>query len=155
MLDAADQLVELQGEQPAVGAELDDVTVDLAGDAADHLEPLSDRRDVANRDQVFDLEVGQGAGDLVETQLVALEGGQRLVGPGQDRGGVLEHVAAAGDVQSDDVHRLAHRDHRVARSAWPLARRSGAGCPSLRRRCWGQASCAPPPDGWCCPQSPR
>ena len=65
------------------------------GRCADHLEPLRDRGDVADGDQVLDLERGQGAGDLVEPQLVALERGQRLVGPGQDRAGVLEDVPDA------------------------------------------------------------
>ena len=92
-LDAGDQLLELQREQPAVGAELDDVVVDLAGDPADHLQPLGDDGDVADGDQVLDLQRRQRAGDLVEAHLVALEGRQRLVGPGQDRAGVLEHVA--------------------------------------------------------------
>ena len=41
-VDAGHQLVELQGEQPAVGAELDDVAGDLVGDAAHHLQPLRD-----------------------------------------------------------------------------------------------------------------
>ena len=95
-LDAGDELVELQREQPAVGAELDDVALDLAGDPAHHLEPLGDGGDVAHGDQVLDLQRRQRAGHLVEAQLVALEGGQRLVGPGQDLGRVLEHVALTG-----------------------------------------------------------
>ena len=82
-VDAGDQLLELEGEQPAVGAELEDVVLDLAGDPDDHLESLRDDRDVAHRDEVLDLEGGQGAGDLVEAQLVALEGGERLVGAGR------------------------------------------------------------------------
>ena len=44
LLDAGDQLVELQDEQPAVGAELDDVALDLVGDPAHHLQPLGDAR---------------------------------------------------------------------------------------------------------------
>ena len=80
--------------------------------------------------------------DLVEPHLVALERGQGLVGPGQDRRGVLEDVAAAVDVQRDDLHRLADRDHRVARSAWRPARRCGAGCPTPRSGSSGRARAA-------------
>ena len=94
-VDADHQLFELEREQPAVGAELDHVAVDLVGDAAHHLQPLHDRDRVAHGDQVFDLQRGQRAGDLVEPHLVALQRGQRLVGAGQDRAGVVEHVAQA------------------------------------------------------------
>ena len=112
-VDPSDELDELQREQPTVRAELDDVSVDLARDPQHHLEALGDDGDVAHGDEVLDLEVGQRAGDLVEPHLVPLQGGQRLVGAREDRRGVLEHVASTGDVQGDDVHRLAHRDHRV------------------------------------------
>ena len=44
VLHVADQLVELQADQPGVGAELDDVVVDLVGDAAHHLAALEHRR---------------------------------------------------------------------------------------------------------------
>src|ERR687886_271196 len=83
--DAADELVELQRQQPPVGAELDDVVRDLLRDAAHHLEALDDDRDVADRHEVLDLERGQCPGDLVEPGLVALEGGEGLVRLGQDR----------------------------------------------------------------------
>ena len=65
-VDAGHELVELQGQQPALGAELDDVVLDLAADAADHLGALGDDADVAHRDEVLDLQGGQGAADLVE-----------------------------------------------------------------------------------------
>ena len=113
-VDAGDQLVELQGQQPAVAAELEHVVLDLAGDPGDHLQPLGDHGDVAGGDQVLDLQRGQRAGHLVEAELVALEGGQRLVRARQDLPGVLEHVADLADVHRDDLHRLRHRDHRVA-----------------------------------------
>ena len=94
-VDAGHELLELQRQQAAVGAELDDVALDLGGDAAHHLQPLADRHRVADGDEVLDLEGGQRAGDLVEAQLVALERRERLVGAGQDRGAVVEDVAAA------------------------------------------------------------
>ena len=40
VLDAAHELFELQAHQPAVDAELDDVALDLLGDAAHHLGAL-------------------------------------------------------------------------------------------------------------------
>ena len=113
-VDAGDELLELEREQPAVGAELEDVVLDLAGDPGDHLEALRDDGDVADGDQVLDLQRREGRGDLVEAQLVALEGRQRLVGAGEDLAGVLEHVPGLADVRRDDLHRLRHRDHREA-----------------------------------------
>ena len=114
-VDAGDELLELEGEETSVGAELEDVVLDLAGDPDDHLEALRDDGDVAHRDEVLDLEGGQGRGDLVEAQLVALEGGEGLVGAGEDLAGVLEDVADLADVGRDDLHRLRHRDDGVAR----------------------------------------
>ena len=108
----AGELLQLEAEEAAVGAELHDVVGDLVLDPAHHLEALEDVRDVADGDEVLDLERREGAGDLVEARLVALEGLQRLVGPRQDRAGVLEHDAATGDVEGDDAHRLAHRHDR-------------------------------------------
>src|SRR5690606_4149304 len=111
-VDPRDQLVELQAEQPAVGAQFDDVAVDLHRDPPDHLESLRHGDDVAHRDQIFDLEGRQGAGDLVEAQLVPLERGQGLVGPGENLPGIFEHVADVVDVDGDDAHRLADGDDR-------------------------------------------
>ncbi len=84
------------------------------GDAADHLQALGHRGDVADRHQVLDLQRGQRARDLVEAELVALQGRQRLVGAGQDRGRVLQDAALAVHVQGDQPHRLADRDDREA-----------------------------------------
>ena len=63
---AAGELLELEAEQPPVGAELHDVVGDLVLDPADHLEALEDVGDVAHGDEVLDLERRQRAGDLVE-----------------------------------------------------------------------------------------
>ena len=87
---AGDQLLELEREQPAVGAELEDV--------------------------VLDLQRREGAGHLVEPELVALERGERLVGAGEDLARVLEDVPGLADVRRDDLHRLGHRDDREALS---------------------------------------
>src|SRR5665648_839557 len=53
---AAGQLLELEGEQAAVGAQLDDIAVDLFLDSPDHLKAPQHRSDVADGDQVFDLQ---------------------------------------------------------------------------------------------------
>ena len=110
----ARELLELEGEEAAVGAELDDVVVDVGGDAADHLEELEDGGDVADGDEVLDLEGVERLGRLGEAVRVPLEGGQGLVGAGEDRLAGLEDVALAVDVEGGDLHRLAHRDDRVA-----------------------------------------
>ncbi len=83
VVDAGHQLLELQRQQPPVGAELDDLADDLVGDTAHHLQPLGDHRGVAHRDQVLDLQRRQRVGDLVQAGLVALQGGDRLVRAGQ------------------------------------------------------------------------
>ena len=66
LLDATDQLVELQHDQPAVGAELDDVPLDLLGDPPHHLGPLQHRRDVADRHEILDLQCGERTAHGVE-----------------------------------------------------------------------------------------
>ena len=86
VLDAGEQLVELEASQPAVGAELDDVALDLLGDPADHLGPLEDGDHVAHRDQVLDLQSGEGVGDRVEPVPVTLQGLQGLIGPADQPG---------------------------------------------------------------------
>ena len=55
------KLVELEGEQAAVAAELEDVLLDLVGDPQDHLQALHHRDDVAHGDQVLDLQCRQRA----------------------------------------------------------------------------------------------
>src|SRR4051812_2060905 len=56
LLDPGEHLVELQGQEPPVGAQLDDEALDLVGDAPDHLQPLADAHRVAHGDQVLDLQ---------------------------------------------------------------------------------------------------
>ena len=86
VLDAAGELLELQRDEAAVVAELDDVALDLVGDAAHHLGPLEHGGHVAERHEVFHLERRQGAGDPVEAGLVAAEDLERLVGAARTRG---------------------------------------------------------------------
>ena len=110
----ADELLELQLELASVGAEFDDVGVDLEADPAHHLEPLHDRHHVPQRDEVLDLGGGQLPVDLVEPGLVALERGDGLVGARQDGRRVGHDVPLARDVHRHDAHRVADRDHRIA-----------------------------------------
>ena len=135
-LDAADELVELQRQQAAVGAELHHVVGDLLGDPPDHLQALDDDGDVADGDEILDLEGRERARDLVEPGLVPLQRGERLVGLGEDGVGALEHVAQAADVERDDPHRLADGDHGVAGLLGDPFRRTvpGAGLARLDRR---------------------
>ena len=86
VVDAAGELLELQLDQTAVVAELDDVALDLVGDAPHHLGALQHGGDVAERHEVFDLERRQRAGHAVEARLVAAEDLQRLVGAGEHAG---------------------------------------------------------------------
>ena len=72
-LCAAEHLVELQAEQPAVGAEFDHVAGQLVGDPADHQQPLQHRHRVPQRREVLDLQRGQRPGHLVQPELVALQ----------------------------------------------------------------------------------
>lgn len=113
-LHPGDQLVELEGEEAAVGAQLHHVLGDLGGDPPHHLEPLRHRGDIADRHQVLDLQSGERARDLVEPELVPLQGGQSLIRAGQDRRGLLEDPALPVDVQRDQMHRLRYGDDREA-----------------------------------------
>ncbi len=114
LLDPDRQLVQLQRQQSPVRAQFDHVLGDLGRDPADHFQPLRDRRHVADRDQVLDLQRRQRARDLVEAQLVPLQRGQRLVRPRQDRPGLLQDPPLPVHVQRDQPHRLRHRHHREA-----------------------------------------
>src|SRR5207302_10866165 len=73
------ELFELEADEATIDAELDDVALDLLGDASHHLRSLEHGDDIAQRDEVFDLERRQRAGHAVEATLVPLERGERLV----------------------------------------------------------------------------
>ena len=68
-----------------------------------HLGALQHADDVAQRDEVLDLEGGQAGRHLVEAVLVALEGLQGLVGPVEQPGDRLERVLLVADVDGDDL----------------------------------------------------
>src|SRR5215213_8212846 len=109
--DADHRLLELHLDQPALGAELDDVALDLDRHAGHELGALEDGEDVVEGDAALELERGQPGGDLVEAGAVLVEGRERLVGLGQDRGDLLEDVLGAVDVEGDDLAPLGDRDH--------------------------------------------
>ena len=90
--DAAHELLELEAHEPAVLAELDDGERELLGDAAHHLGALEHGHDVAQRDEVLDLEGRQPGLHGVEPGPVALERRQGLVGPVEQPRDRLERV---------------------------------------------------------------
>ena len=104
------RLLELHLDQPALGAELDDVALDLDRHPGHQLSALEHGQDVVKRDPALELERGEAGGDLVEPGAVLVEGRERLVGLGQDRGDVLEDVLRAVEVERDDVAPLGDGD---------------------------------------------
>ena len=56
VLDAAHELLELEPHEAALDAELDDAELDLLGDPAHHLGALQHGDDVADGDEVLDLD---------------------------------------------------------------------------------------------------
>jgi hypothetical protein len=110
--DADHRLLELHLDQPALGAELDDVALDLHRHAGDELRALEDGQHVVQRHAALELERGQAGGDLVQAGAVLVQRGERLVGLGQDRGDLLEDVLRAVHIERHDVTPLGHRDHQ-------------------------------------------
>ena len=108
------QLVELEPEQSRVGAQLHHESGDLVGDPAGHLQPLRHGGDVPQRGAVLDLQRRQRRGGLILAPLVPLQRAERLMRAGEQRGGVLQHIAVAIGVDGDHAHRLADGDHRQA-----------------------------------------
>ena len=109
--DADHGLLELHLDQAALGAELDDVALDLDRHAGDELGALEHGEDVVERHAALELEGGQAGGDLIEPGAVLVERRERLVGLGQDGGDLLEDVLRAVDVERDDLTALGDRDH--------------------------------------------
>ena len=101
------RLLELHLDEPALGAELDDVALDLDGHARHELGALEDREDVVEGRAALELQGGQARRDLVQARAVLVERRERLVGLGQDDGDVLEDVLRAVDVERDDLAPLA------------------------------------------------
>ena len=112
VVHAAGELFELERDEPAVVAELDDVTLDLVGDAAHHLGALEHGRDVAQRDEVLDLEGRQRAGDAVEPRLVPAEDLERLVGAGEHSRDGDERALVPAVVDRHDAHLFRDGEHR-------------------------------------------
>ena len=104
--DADHRLLELHLDQPALGAELDDVALDLDRHARDELGALQDGEHVVQRRAALELERGEAGGDLVQAGAVLVERRQRLVGLGEHDGDVLEDVLRAVDVERDDLAAL-------------------------------------------------
>ena len=143
--DADHRLLELHLDQAALGAELDDVALDLDRHARDQLGALEHGEDVVQRGAALELERGQARGDLVEARAVLVERGQRLVGLGQHDGDVLEDVLRAVDVERDDVAALGDGDdQRVGLLGDALGRAvAGAGLDREDRRVGHQLDVGP------------
>ena len=101
--DADHDLLELHLDQATLGAELDDVALDLDRHAGDELGALQHREHVVQRDAALELERGQARRDLVEAAAVLVERRERLVGLGEHDGDVLEDVLRAVEVERDDA----------------------------------------------------
>ena len=110
--DADHRLLQLHLDQPALGAELDYVALDLDRHPGHELGPLQDGEGVVEDAAAFELEDAEAGRDLVEALAVLLERGQALVGLGEDGGDVLKDVLGPLDVERDDVAPLGDRDHQ-------------------------------------------
>ena len=111
------RLLELHLDQPALGAELDDVALDLDRHARHELGALEHGEHVVQRRAALELERGQARGDLVEARAVLVERRERLVGLREHGRDVLEDVLRAVDVERDDVAPLRRSRSRARRSA--------------------------------------
>src|SRR3954454_21415019 len=110
--DADHRLLQLHLDQPALGAELDDVALDLDRHPRHQLGSLQDRERVVEDDAAVELELRQPRRDLVEALAVLLERGETLVRLREHGRDVLEDVLRALDVEGDNVAALGDRDHQ-------------------------------------------
>ena len=123
------RLLELHLDQPPLGAELDDVALDLHRHARDELAALEHCEHVVERDAALELERGEARGYLVEAAAVLVESGERLVGFGEHHRDVLEDVLGPVEVERHDVAAGGDGDHErvgllghALRGAVPRAR---------------------------------
>ena len=148
--DPDHRLLELHLDQAPLGAQLDDVALDLHGHARDELGALEHGQHVVQGHPALELERGQPRRDLVEAAAVLVERRQRLVGLGEHDGDVLEDVLRAVEVERDDAPGWPRWRSRARRSASRRARPCGGGCRSPATGSWGPASAARSPTGsWC------
>ncbi len=109
--DADHRLLELHLDQTALGAELDDLALDLDRHPRHELGALENRQDVVQHDSGLELQRGQTRGDLVEAAAVLLERLEALIGLGEYDRDLVEQVLGAAEVERDDVTPLRDRDH--------------------------------------------
>ena len=108
------ELLELQPDQPALGAELDAVARDARCHPRDHLCPLEDDEHVVEDDGVLELERGQARQHLLEPLPVGVERRERLVRLGEHVGDRVELVPRGPDEDRDRLPLLRDRDHERA-----------------------------------------
>ena len=119
----AHQLLQLEADEPPVGAQLDDRHLDLVRDAPHHLGALQQADHVADGDEVLDLQGRQLGGRGVEALAVLLERLQGLIGAGEEQPRGQERALLVAEVDGDRVARLRYRHDRHAEGArHPLGR---------------------------------
>ena len=117
VVGAAHQLLELQADEPTVGAELDDGHLGLVRDPAHHLGSLQEADHVAHGDEVLHLQRRELRRRGVEALAVLLERLQRLVGPTEQQPRGQERSLLVAQVDGDRVPRLRHRHDGHAEGA--------------------------------------
>ena len=109
--DVADELVELEPDQPAFAPQLDAVAHDPLGHPRRHLGSLQGDEHVVEDDCVLELERGEPGQDLLQPLPVGLERAERLVRLREDVGHGVELVAGGADEDRDRLALLGDGDH--------------------------------------------
>jgi len=103
VVGAANQLLELQADEPTVGAELDDGHLGLVRDAPHHLGSLQEADNVAHGDEILDLQRCELRRCGVEPLSVLFERLQRLVGPTEQQARRQERPLLVAQVDGDRI----------------------------------------------------
>ena len=106
------QLLQLQGNEAAVHAELQHVVADLADNAVHHLHTLKGHCHIRQGNVRLNLQGRQAGEHRTQTLLIAFKGLNRLVCASHQVLAVLDRVAGAVNVHRNHRHRRAHRNHR-------------------------------------------
>ena len=129
----ADELLELEADQPALAPELDAVALDALRHARGHLRPLQGDEHVVEDDGVLELERGQPREHLLEPQPVRLERSERLVRLREHVGDRIELVAGRADEERDRLALLRDGDDERSGLLRDALGRAVAGARLVRR----------------------
>ena len=99
---AEERLLELHLDQPAFGAELNDVALNLGGHSRNKLRALQNGEDIVECGAALELKRRHAGRNLIEPQAVLVERRERLIGLRQHGRDVLEDVLRSIDVERDD-----------------------------------------------------